>query len=55
MPEDINERFDALLEAMAHGLAPSAQTPSSDDPASDAASDACSSDTQIQPDTSEDA
>lgn len=51
--EDPNARFDALLQRMAHGQAPSGQTTKPADQASDAARDACSSDTQTPRDTSE--
>lgn len=52
LPDD---RFDALLDAMAKGEAPSARKKTATGSASGEAPDACSSDTQTPPDTSGDA
>lgn len=52
---DPNDRFEALLAAMAKGQAPSEGKKPAADPASDAEGDACCGDTQTRPDTSEDA
>ena len=52
---DTDKRFDRLLKTMTQGEKPSARKSASTDQASGAASDACSSDTQTPPDTSEDA
>lgn len=54
MPDNPQNRFDALLAAMVSGEAPSAQKKPSSDQASGEEQHACSSDTQTHPDTSED-
>ena len=54
--DQTQSRFDALLHAMAHGQPPSsARKKPSTDQASHGDVSACSSDTQILPDTSADA
>lgn len=50
-----NERFDALLSAMALGEAPSAQKKSATRPASSKGDDGDCDETQTHPDTSKDA
>ena len=50
-----NDRFDRLLDAMLKGGPPSGRKNAAADQASGEAPDACSSDTQTPPDTSEDA
>ena len=52
---ELNEKFDHLLSAMAHGDKPSAEKPSSTRKASSRDGDADCDETQTRPDTSEDA
>ena len=51
----IDDRFDRLLEVMAHGEKPSAQTKSSTQEASSQDDSGDCDETQTRPDTSEDA
>ena len=55
MEEDAQERFDALLGAMAQGEAPSAQKKSTTRRASSKGDDGDCGETQSRPDTSKDA
>jgi hypothetical protein len=55
VPDNEQKRFDRLLKAMAEGEAPSAGKTASARPASSKERDAGCGETQIPPDTSEDA